>query len=166
MPSADLQNVPVNIRYEMVFTCFLKDDAPQSVLDTLRWHMGLLTDRPAAVGADEYPHPLLTPNPDTDRPLPGGEFARLERQSRGGHDAWGLFVRVLRPDLLDDVVSLLELLAPHVDEPDYAGYFRAEADPWPSVFRFHEGTYGVTGPMSDFRRDSDTGASGHRLAES
>ncbi|NYV74589.1 hypothetical protein [Streptomyces sp. UH6] len=142
----------MSLRYEMVLTCFLKDDTPESVLDALRWHMGLRADRPGSFGPDGCPHPLLTPTSDSDTRLAGGEFARLTHQSRGSHDVWGLFVRVLWPDdILEESVTILELLAPHVDEPGYGGYFREEADAWPSVYMFREGTYDVTGPMSDFR---------------
>lgn len=122
----------MGMHYEMVFTCFLKDDTPESVLDVLRWHTGMLADEPASVGSDEYPSPLLTPNPAGSAHLAGGEFAHLIQQRRGARDAWGLFVRVLWPDdILEELVSILELLAPHVDEPGYGGYFRAETDAWP-----------------------------------
>ncbi|MFE4698928.1 hypothetical protein ACFRIC_17850 [Streptomyces sp. NPDC056738] len=153
----------MSIRYEMVFTCFLRDDTPESVLDALRWYMGLRADRPEPVGNDEYPHPLLTPNSDSSTHLAGGELAHLVHQSRGSRDVWGLFVRVLWPDaILEEAVAILELLAPHVDEPGYGGYFREEADAWPSVYMFREGTYDVTGPMSDFRRDIDASVGGQR----
>ncbi|MFE3637594.1 hypothetical protein [Streptomyces sp. NPDC059168] len=156
----------MSMRYEMVFTCFLKDDTPESVLDALRWHMGLRADRPESVGGVEYSHPLLTPNSDSNTNLAGGEVARLVHQARGSRDAWGLFVRVLWPDdILEELVSVLDLLAPHVDEPGYGGYFREEADAWPSVFMFREGVYDVTGPMSDFRRDFDASAGGRRPRE-
>ncbi|MGW2825910.1 hypothetical protein ACWC24_33625 [Streptomyces sp. NPDC001443] len=156
----------MSMRYEMVFTCFLKDDTPESVLDSLRWHMGLRADPPGSVGTDAYPHPLLTPKSGSDTHLAGGELARLVHQSRGSRDVWGLFVRVLWPDdILEEAVSILELLAPHVDEPGYGGYFHAEADAWPSVYMFREGTYDVTGPMSDFRQDGDAGAGGRRPPE-
>ncbi|MFD5417556.1 hypothetical protein ACFWJT_05955 [Streptomyces sp. NPDC127069] len=146
----------MSMRYEMVFTCFLRGDTPESVLNTLRWHMSLRADRPGTVSADEHPFPLLTPNSNSETHLAGGELSRLVPQSRGSRDVWGLFVRISWPEeILEESVSILELLAPHVDEPGYGGYFRPEAGAWPSVYMFREGTYDVTGPMSDFRQDFD-----------
>ncbi|GAA1090846.1 hypothetical protein [Kitasatospora arboriphila] len=138
----------MSLRFEMVFSCFLRDDTPEPVLDILRWHMGLCTDRdrtPAgeAGEADEHPHPLLTPGSDDHTYLAGGEFARMLRQSRGSRHARGLFVLVVWLDDLDDMLEglapILELLAPHVDEPGYGGYFREEFDVMPSSFMFHGG---------------------------
>ena len=79
----------MSVHYEMVFTCFLKDNTPESVLTP---SAGTWTSR-AAVGTDECPYPLLTPNADSNTHLAGGELARLVHQSRGSRNAWGLFVR-------------------------------------------------------------------------
>jgi hypothetical protein len=67
--------------YEVVFACFLRDDTPDDVLDALRWHLGLLADRPASLDPDEHDEQRLLPDPDTR--LPGREFVELRRQERG-----------------------------------------------------------------------------------
>lgn len=83
--------------YEIVISCFLEDDTPEEVLDTLRWHLGLIEQRPAPLNEDTAPYRLLAPDPDSRR-LPGGEIARLQRQTRGftaASDpyAWGMYAR-------------------------------------------------------------------------
>ncbi|MBC9712968.1 hypothetical protein H9Y04_10345 [Streptomyces sp. TRM66268-LWL] len=132
---------------EVVFSCFLRDDTPESVLAALRWHLGLAPERPAHLDPEWHPYPLLEPDPDSW--LPGGDTASLRRQStgftaEGERYAWGLFSR---NHWLDDdlgyLVTVLELLAPHVepDEDGFGGWFRYthEAEQTPFVFR--DGTY-------------------------
>lgn len=137
---------PVSLHYEVVFTCFLRDDTPDSVLAALRWHLGLALERPAELDAEEHSYPLLSPDPDSR--LPGGDFVSLRRQSRGfthGGElhAWGLFSRNLwLDDMMGDLCTVLDLLAPHVEEPGYSGYFREEFDTEPIVFTFRDGTFG------------------------
>jgi hypothetical protein len=41
-----------------------------------------------------------------------------------------------------DLYTVLDLLAPHVEEPGYSGYFRKEFDAEPTVFTFRDGTFG------------------------
>ncbi|WP_042369598.1 hypothetical protein [Streptacidiphilus neutrinimicus] len=136
----------MSLHFEVVFTCFLRDDTPNEVLDALRWHLGLLPDRPAGIDPDEHTYPVLVPDPDGR--LPGGDVASLQRQSRGfaaGRElhAWGLFSRNLwLDDEMGELVTILDLVAPHVDEPGYGGFFREEYDAEPTVFTFNNGTYG------------------------
>ncbi|GAB2611584.1 hypothetical protein GCM10027168_50580 [Streptomyces capparidis] len=132
--------------YEVVFTCFLRDDTPDAVLGALRWHLGLTPERPAEPEAEEHAYPLLAPDPDSR--LPGGEFATLLRQPRGFSaegelHSWGLFSRnYWLDDDLGELVTVLDLLAPHVEEPGYGGYFREEYEAEPTLLTFHDGTYG------------------------
>ncbi len=136
----------VSLHFEVVFTCFLRDDTPDAVLDALRWHLGFISERPSGLGEEEHAYPLLEPDPDG--PLPGGDCASLRRQSRGfGADgeihAWGLFSRnYWLDDDLGELVVILRLLAPHVEEPGFGGYFREEYAAEPTVFTFQDGTYG------------------------
>lgn len=71
----------MSLHYEVVFTCFLREDTPARVLDSPRWHLGDHTDPPAAFERPDGPYPLLSPDPDSY--LPGGEFASPHRQLRG-----------------------------------------------------------------------------------
>jgi hypothetical protein len=57
--------------------------------------------------------------------------------------AWGLFSRnYWLDDEMGELVTILDLLAPHIEEPGYGGYFREEYDAEPTVFTFRNGTYG------------------------
>ncbi|RAJ29171.1 hypothetical protein K353_06679 [Kitasatospora sp. SolWspMP-SS2h] len=136
----------MSLHFEVVFTCFLRGDTPETVLAALRWHLGLTPEHPAELDAEEHAYPLLAPDPDGR--LPGGDFASLRRQSRGfaaGSElhAWGLFSRnYWLDDEMGDLVTILDLVAPHVEEPGYGGYFREEYDAEPTIFIFQNGTYG------------------------
>jgi hypothetical protein len=132
----------VSLYYEVVFACFLRDATPEPVLAALRWHTGASADRPPHLDANEHVYPLLAASPDSC--LPGGEFAFLQRQSRGSLDAWGLFTRNLwLDDDIGELVTVLNLLAPHVEDSGYGGYMREEGDAKPSIFTFRDGTYGL-----------------------
>jgi hypothetical protein len=127
----------VSQHLEIVFSSFLRDDTPTSVLDELRWHLGLSPVRPVACTID-YADPQLLPNPNTF--LPGGEAATLQRQLRSwqrgvAYYAWGLHARL---GWLDDQWANLWLqvavwLAPHADQDGYAGFFREESADAPSL---------------------------------
>ncbi|MER6738314.1 hypothetical protein [Streptomyces puniciscabiei] len=136
----------MSLHFEVVFTCFLRDDTPDTVLNALRWHLGLTAERPTGLDRDEHSYPVLAPDPDGR--LPGGDFASLRRQSRGsvaGRElyAWGLFSRnYWLDDDMGELVTILDLLAPHIEEPGYGGYFREEYDTEPTIFTFGNGTYG------------------------
>lgn len=136
----------MSLHFEVVFTCFLRDNTPDTVLEALRWHLGMAPERPSGLNADEHTFPALAPDPDGR--LPGGDFASLRRQSRGfaaGRElfAWGLFSRnYWKDDEMGELVTILELLAPYVEEPGYGGYFREQYDSEPTVFTFRNGTYG------------------------
>jgi hypothetical protein len=136
----------MSLHFEVVFICFLRDDTPDSVLDALQWHLGLTPERPAGLDTEEHTYPLLAPDPDSR--LPGGDCASLRRQSRGfvaGGEihAWGLLSRnYWLDDEMGELVVILDLLAPHVEEPGFGGYFREEHDAEPTVFTFQDGTYG------------------------
>ncbi|WP_435224378.1 hypothetical protein [Streptomyces sp. Tue6028] len=130
----------MSLHYEVVFACFLKEGTPESVLAALRWHIGAIADRPPHLDAGEHPHPLLAPSPNSY--LPGGEFASLQHQSRGNRNAWGLFTRNFwLDDGIAELVTILDLLAPHVEDSGYGGYAREEDDGKPSIFTFRDGAY-------------------------
>ncbi len=140
----------VSSRYEVVFTCFLRDDTPASVLAALRWHLGKARERPTELDGETHAYPLL--EPDADSRLPGGDFASLTRQARfvtgegEEHHAWGLFTRnYWLDDDMEELVTVLDLLAPHVEDPGYGGYFREEDEAEPTAFTFHDRTYGPLG---------------------
>jgi hypothetical protein len=115
--------------YEIVISCFLDDNTPEDVLDTLRWHLGLIEQRPAQLDEDAAPYPFLNPDHDSPR-LPGGEIARLQRQTRGftaagDLHAWGIYARTYYlDDDLGEVFTVLDLLAPHVSNQGYGGHIR------------------------------------------
>lgn len=129
----------MSYHYEVVFGCFLRQDTSEDVLDTLRWHMGLIEDRPSFLERDEdYEQPLM---PDPDSPLPGGALAGLRLQDRG----WGLLSRSYWLD--DDigwVLDLIEFIAPYVAERGYGGFLREIGDVVPTVFAFADGEFGLT----------------------
>ncbi|MER8186943.1 hypothetical protein [Kitasatospora sp. NPDC094015] len=137
--------------FEVVLTCVLRDDTPDTVLDALRWHLGTIPERPSSLNPDEHPYAVLTPDPES--PLPGGDFASLRRRSRvspAGHErySWGLFSRNRWPDdEMGLIVMVLHLLAPHVEEPGYSGYYREEHDPRPTILTFQDGSYGTLKPL-------------------
>lgn len=136
----------VSLHYEVVFACYLRDDIPESVLNALRWHLGMDVERPANLDADEHPYPLLAPDPDGW--LPGGDFASLRRQSRGftatgERHAWGLFTRnYWLDDDMGGLATILDLLAPYVEEDGYGGHFREEYDTELTAFVFRDGSCG------------------------
>ncbi|MDA0566044.1 hypothetical protein LG943_17230 [Streptomonospora sp. S1-112] len=127
--------------YEVVFSCFLRDDTPRPVLAELRWHLGVDPEPPETVDVDRDPDPLLDPDPDS--PLPGGDVGHLRRQTRAeepdadpgllerlldGREerhAWGLYSRSYwLDDDLGRVSDVLDLVAPHADHSGYAGHHR------------------------------------------
>ena len=67
--------------YEVVFACFLREDTPQSVLDALRWYLGLSEKRPDLLDPDVHFEQRLVSDPDT--PLAGGDIAELRLQDDG-----------------------------------------------------------------------------------
>lgn len=123
-------------------------EAPNSrwPIATLGLAIGLDPERPAELDAEEHSYPLLSPDPDSR--LPGGDFVSLRRQSRGftpGGElhAWGLCSRNLwLDDMTGNLYTVLDLLAPHVEEPGYSGHFREEFGTEPTVFTFRNGTFG------------------------
>ncbi|MEU9085990.1 hypothetical protein [Streptomyces sp. NPDC048357] len=136
----------MSLHYEVVFACFLRDDTPDTVLAALRWHLGLAAEWPAELDPDEEAYPVLSPDPDSR--LPGGDRASLRRQSRGfsaaGEErhAWGLFSRNLwLDDMIGDVYTVMDLIAPHVAEPGYCGHLREEFAAEPTVFTFRDGEF-------------------------
>ncbi|MFE7560153.1 hypothetical protein [Kitasatospora sp. NPDC057500] len=140
----------MSLHYEVVLTCSLRGDTPDTVLEALRWHLGLVPERPSGLDPDEHAYPLLAPDPDGR--LPGGDFAALRPRSRSstaGRElcAWGLFSRNhWLDDDLGGLVTILDLLAPHVEDPGYGGYFREEYDAAPTVLTFRDGTHGLLKP--------------------
>ncbi|MEU0403926.1 hypothetical protein ABZ318_27565 [Streptomyces sp. NPDC006197] len=101
-------------------------------LAALRWHLGPSPERPTEPDEEEYAYPVLDPAPGSR--LPGGDFASLRRQSRGftavgERHAWGLSSRTLwLDDMTGDLVTVLDLIAPHVAEAGYGGYVREGMD--------------------------------------
>lgn len=136
----------VSLHYEVVFNCFLRRHTPEPVLTALRWHLELDRERPADLDPEIHTFPLLAPDPDSR--LPGGDIASLRLQSRGfaaGGElrAWGLLSRnYWLDDDLGELVTILDLLAPHVEEPGFGGYFREEYDTELTVLTFRNGGYG------------------------
>ncbi|MBV2365874.1 hypothetical protein [Streptomonospora nanhaiensis] len=151
--------------YEVVFSCFLRDDTPRSVLAELRWHLGVDDEPPETVDLDRCPAPLLDPDPDS--PLPGGDVGHLRRQSRtdshgpdadpglrerlldgGERHAWGLYSRShWLDDDLGRVCDVLELVAPHLDHSGYGGHYRDVYGSEVTVFVFDgDGGYEVRKP--------------------
>ncbi|MFF7204144.1 hypothetical protein [Streptomyces sp. NPDC008141] len=133
--------------YEVVFSCFLRDDTPESVMAALRWHLGLDAEFPENLDADEGQlYPLLDPD-NHNSCLPGGDVVSLRRTVReftqsGERYEWELFAR---KDWLDDSIlylrHLLDLLAPHAARPGYGGLFRNFYGTAVTVFTFRDGTY-------------------------
>jgi hypothetical protein len=127
----------VSLHYEVVFSLFLRDDLPADVLNELRWHLGLSSERPTRPVID-YEGPQLRPAATSY--LPGGETASLQRQYRHSangtdHYAWGLHVRLF---WLDDQWAevwwqVAAWLAAWADEDGYAGFFREEAEATPTL---------------------------------
>ncbi|OKJ68560.1 hypothetical protein [Streptomyces sp. CB02460] len=131
----------MSLHYEVVFTCFLREDTPAPVLDALRWHLGLTEEPPPGYGEEEHAYPLLSPDPHTR--LPGGDFASLRLQDKG----WGLYSRnYWLDDDMGELVTVLDLLAPHVASPGPGGFFREEDETRPTVFTFRDGAYDALKP--------------------
>lgn len=130
--------------YEVVFSTFLRDDTPVTVLAALRWHMGIDDEAPDDLDPDDHPYPLLLPGQPR---LPGGDIVSLHRTvqeftSSGTRYEWELFVRIYGVDDLTLYLdALLELIAPHVARRGYGGYIRDEYDIEMTTFNFHDGTY-------------------------
>ncbi|SCL48220.1 hypothetical protein [Micromonospora chersina] len=135
----------MSLHYEVVFSCFLDDETPPDVLDVLRWHLGMRDERPATLDAEDHPYRLLAPDPDSY--LPGGDVASLRRQrvgftATGERFQWGLHSRnYWLDDDLGELVSILDLIAPHVVEDGYGGHLREEYDTDLVVFEFRDGSY-------------------------
>jgi hypothetical protein len=138
----------VSDHYEIVVSCYLDDGTPEHVLEALRWHLGLVEQRPELLDEESSPYPLWVPDPDSS--LPGGEVARLQRQKRGFTSAgeiygWGLYARTFcLDDALGEALAILELVAPHVSDGGYGGHMREEFDMEEvSVFVFKNGSYDI-----------------------
>ncbi len=118
----------MSVRFEVVLACFLRDETPAETLDALRWHLGLLVDRPPGVSAADHPDRLLCPDPASS--LPGGDVASLQRQRHwlaGAQQtqAWGLYSRTVWPDdALPGLAKVLELVAGNIAEAGYGGFYR------------------------------------------
>ncbi|WP_328861246.1 hypothetical protein [Streptomyces sp. NBC_00306] len=133
--------------YEVVFSCFLRDDTPESVMAALRWHLGMDAEFPENLDDDEGQlYPLLDPD-NHNSCLPGGDVVSLRRTVQeftqsGERYEWELFAR---KDWLDDSMlylrDLLDLLAPHAARPGYGGHFRNFYGTAVTVFTFRDGTY-------------------------
>ncbi|WNI25103.1 hypothetical protein [Streptomyces sp. ITFR-16] len=135
-------------RYEIVLSCFLRGDLPESALAALRWHLGLAADCPEELDEEEHPWPLF-PVSSHSR-LPGGDVAILrEAEMADGLDRplWELFARNYGVDdnllMLD---ALLALVAPHVAVPGYGGHLRHEFGTEPTAFVFRDGGHALVPP--------------------
>jgi hypothetical protein len=130
---------PEGTRYEVVFACFLREDTPDETLDALRWHLGLLAERPPALLAEQQDR-LLCPDPASG--LPGGDVAALEHQRHDDGDgepgsAWGLFSRTAWPEhAMPALATIMELLAGQVADAGYGGYFRELGSAEATAFDF------------------------------
>lgn len=135
-------------RYEVVFSCYLRDDTPSSVMAGLRWHLGIDNELPEGLDDDDGQlQRLLAPASYTDRRVPGGDSVSLRREVQqftraGQRYEWELFAR---NHWVDDSMlhlgDLLDLLAPHVARPGYGGHFREISGTDVTVFDFRDGTY-------------------------
>lgn len=118
----------MSVQYEVVLACFLRDETPLEILDALRWHLGLLSDRPPGASLTDQRDRLLCPDPASG--LPGGDVASLQLQAQtlgdgGRARAWGLYSRtVWAEDALPGLASVLELVAGNVANAGYGGYYR------------------------------------------
>jgi hypothetical protein len=118
----------MSVQYEVVLACFLRDETPAETLDALRWHLGLLADRPEGASAANHADRLLCPDPASS--LPGGDVASLQRQLQSRADggqaqAWGLYSRTVWPDdAMPGLATVLELVVGNVAEGGYGGYYR------------------------------------------
>lgn len=130
--------------YEVVFSCFLSDDTPVSVLAALRWHMGMDDECPDDLDPEDHPYPSLLPGSSR---LPGGDTVSLRRTVQeitgsGERYEWELFARLYWVDDLKlHLDALLELMAPHIAREGYGGHIRDEYDTDVKTFNFHDGTY-------------------------
>jgi hypothetical protein len=130
----------MSTHYEVVIACFLRADSNEETLDALRWHLGLLAERPATLPAADHPDRLLCPDPAST--LPGGDVAALQPQRftpRGGgeQDAWGLYSRTRWPEeAMPALAAVMELLAGQVTGGGYGGYFREEGSSEATAFEF------------------------------
>ncbi|MEU2258778.1 hypothetical protein ABZ557_00545 [Streptomyces sp. NPDC019645] len=138
-------------RYEVVLSCFLRDDTPASVMTALRRHLGMDAACPEDLDDDGQLDPLLAPDDSNDSRLPGGDVASLRRTvqeftSSGERCEWELFAR---NDWVDDSMlylrGLLDLIAPHVARPGHGGRVRDIDGTAVTVFTFRDGTYEPTG---------------------
>ncbi|MEW2573060.1 hypothetical protein [Streptomyces sp. NPDC047070] len=131
--------------YEAVFSCFLRDDTPDSVLAALRWHLGLESQEPEGLDPEDHPYQLLVPNHNSR--LPGGDMVFLRRTAQestpsGARYEWELFARCYWvDDCLLQLDALLSLIAPHAARAGYAGHIRDEYGTGMQLFTFHDGTY-------------------------
>jgi hypothetical protein len=50
--------------------------------------------------------------------------------------------QLLLDDAIGEMTLILDLLAPHIAEDGYGGFFREEYDHEPTVFMFRDGGYG------------------------
>jgi|SRR5215469_4486740 len=130
----------VSLCYEVVFACFLRADTPEEALDALRWHLGLLGSRPASLDDEAHSDRLLCPDPASS--LPGRDVASLQPQpitvaDTGEAPEWGLYSRKLwSEDSMEQMATIMELLAPHIAAGGYGGYFREEHASEATAFTF------------------------------
>ncbi|MGX1546736.1 hypothetical protein [Streptomyces adustus] len=138
----------MSTHFEVVFSCYVRDDTPEWVMAALRWHLGMDADFPEGLDdQDGQLDPLMVPDSYTNRHIPGGDAVSLRREVQGftNHGElyeWELFAR---NHWIDDYMlylrDLLDLLAPHVARPGYGGRFRDICDSEVTVFDFRDGTY-------------------------
>jgi hypothetical protein len=125
--------------YEIVFSCFLSNDTPASVVAALRWHMGMDDEFPDDLDPGDHPYPSLLPGSSR---LPGGDTVSLRRTEPKECYEWELFARIYWvDDLTLHLDALLELIAPHVAQQGYGGHIRDVHDTDVKTFNFHDGTY-------------------------
>lgn len=123
----------MSLHFEWTLSLRLRPDTPEPFLDELRFHLGMIDQRPAEPSLD-FDSPCLLP--DQDAALPGGAVRSLVPQQpyldRPG--ALGLYVRTF---VLDDVMyELIQIvpawLAPWSLTQGWIGHAREELDlhPW------------------------------------
>lgn len=135
--------------YEVLFSCFLHDTTPETVLAAMRWHLGEQVRDSEDLDVEEHGYPLLVPNPNSR--LPGGDCGSLQRRiqafTEGGEvNAWELFSRTYWvDDQMLHLTAMLDLIAPHVAVPGYGGHYRNECESEMTPFIFRARTYAPVG---------------------
>jgi hypothetical protein len=114
---------PMSLHFEVVVSCYVRDDLDPTALQELRWHIG---KGPRPVTASE-PEPFF--GSDEASRLPGGDITKFETAlgHRSGQAPTGLFVRrFMLDDRLYDLMTPICRWVADVALDGYAGFWREE----------------------------------------